>query len=118
MSILTQAYELQNRATYSLLSLHGELDAATVEQIRPALQAQLPESCAQIIIDLEKVSFIDSHGVGLFVSLLKRVHRRNGRLVLAGAAGQPAAVLKMVGLNGSLVSYCPDRHAALQLLAL
>lgn len=117
MTTITQAYELQNRATYSQLAFSGDLDAATVEQIKPALQAQLPPDCAQIIIDLENVSFIDSHGVGLFVSLLKRVHRLGGRLLIAGAAGQPAAVLKMVGLNGALVSYCTDRHAALQILA-
>ncbi len=118
MTTVTQAYELQNRATYSQLVFAGDLDAATVEHIKPTLQAQLPAECAQIIIDLEKVSFIDSHGVGLFVSLLKRVHRRGGRLLIAGAAGQPAAVLKMVGLNGALVSYCPGRQTAVQLLAI
>ncbi len=118
MTTITKAYELQNRATYSQLIFTGDLDAATVEHIRPALQAQLPQECVQIIIDLENVGFIDSHGVGLFVSLLKRVHRRGGRLLIAGAGGQPAAVLKMVGLNGALVSYCPDRQTALQMLAL
>lgn len=117
MNIITQAYELQNRATYSQLVFSSDLDAATVEHIKPALQVQLPAECAQIIIDLEKVTFIDSHGVGLFVSLLKRVHRLGGRLMIAGASGQPAAVLKMVGLNGALVSYCPDRQTALHMLA-
>lgn len=118
MTIIAQTYELQNRATYSQLVFAGDLDAETVEQIKPAIQAQLPQECAQIIIDLANVGFIDSHGVGLFVSLLKRVHRRGGRLVIAAAAGQPAAVLKMVGLNGALVSYCPDRSSAVNLLAI
>lgn len=118
MTTVTQTYELQNRATYSQLIFSGDLDAETVAQIKPALQAQLPADCAQIIVDLENVGFIDSHGVGLFVSMLKRVHKRGGRLLIAGAGGQPAAVLKMVGLNGALVSYCPDRQAAVQLLAI
>ena len=65
-----------------------------------------PGRTAHIIVDLQRVAFLDSHGVGLFVSLLKRCHRNQGRLFVAGATGQPASVLKMVGLNASLVTYC------------
>lgn len=112
MNTVTQYYELQNKPAHSLLVFAGDLDAETVENIRPVLQAQLPDTCANIIVDLQRVDFLDSHGVGLFVSLLKRCHRNHGRLFVAGATGQPASVLKMVGLNASLVTYCSSRDEA------
>lgn len=113
MTLVSQNYEMKNRDTYSLVSFAGELDAHMVETLGPALQAQIAADCRALIIDVQKVSFIDSHGVGLFVSLLKRMHRHQGRLLISGADGQPASVLRMVGLNRDLVTYCVDKEAAI-----
>mgnify|MGYP000945073588 CR=1 FL=1 len=117
MTIITQNYELQNRDNYSIITFAGELDAHIVETLGPAMQAQLDDTCRHLVVDLGQVGFIDSHGVGLFVKLLKRVHRRHGQFIIAGAEGQPAAVLRMVGLNKDLVTYCIDKESAIALLA-
>jgi len=109
-------FQLQQGGGRAVITFRGQMDAATVQQIKPVLQQQLSVDAAQIIADLSKVEFLDSHGVGLFVSLLKRAHMNRGRLVLAGAEGQPAAVLLMVGFNGELVSYCKTVDEAQQLL--
>lgn len=108
----TSIFEIQNRPDHCLIRFFGFIDASTVEKARPALQAGLPAACPDIVIDMAQVSFLDSHGVGLFVSLLKRVHARGGRLVVAGAEGQPASVLQMVGLNSALVTYCKNAQEA------
>ncbi|MDE1152328.1 MAG: STAS domain-containing protein [Micavibrio sp.] len=105
-------FEVQTATNYALIRFSGFIDAGAVQQIKPLLQQQLPASTGNIVVDLEKVEFLDSHGVGLFVSLLKRAHQNNGRLVLAVATGQPAAVLQMVGFNGELVSYCASLEEA------
>ncbi len=109
-------FEIQVRPQYALLRLGGFVDAAAAEQIKPVLQHQLPAGIGNIIVDLTGVEFLDSHGVGLFVSLLKRAHMNNGRLVLAGAAGQPGAVLQMVGFNGALVVYTRSMEDAVKAL--
>ena len=105
-------FEIQNRDHYSLIRFFGFIDASTVEKARPMLHESLPASCPNIIIDLGQVSFLDSHGVGLFVSLLKRVHKQGGKVVFSGAEGQPASVLQMVGLNSALVTYCSNAKEA------
>ena len=107
-------FEIQLRPQYALVRLGGFIDAAAAEQIKPVLQQQLPVTVGNIIVDLSGVEFLDSHGVGLFVSLLKRAHINNGKLVLAGALGQPGAVLQMVGFNGALVAYVPKVEDALK----
>ena len=118
MTLITQHYKLQKRDNYNLVSFAGELDAHMVETLSPALQSQLDAGCSHLIVDLKQVSFIDSHGVGLFVTLLKRTHQSRGRFVIAGADGQPAAVLRMVGLDDTLATYCSDKEAAIALLAM
>ncbi len=108
-------FEIQNRENFSLVRFFGFIDASTVEKTKPALQESIPARCTNIILDLSQVSFLDSHGVGLFVSLLKRAHKQGGKVVFAGAEGQPAAVLQMVGFNNALVTYCADINEAIAL---
>ncbi|MFH1159154.1 MAG: STAS domain-containing protein [Pseudomonadota bacterium] len=108
--------EIQNRPRFSVIRFFGFVDAGTVERARSVIDAEIPAGCPNIIIDLEKVEFLDSHGVGLFASLLKKVHGNNGLLVFAGASAQPASVLNIVGFNGSLVTYCEDLQHACALL--
>lgn len=110
-------FEVQNTAGWSELRLFGQVDAAIVQEMRPLLQDKIPANCSRLIVDLGKVDFLDSHGVGLFVSLLKKVHGNNGRLFFAGADGQPAAVLKMVGFTRPYVAFCHDAAEARTLCA-
>lgn len=108
-------FEIQVKPELTLVRFFGFVDAATVQQIKPALQRQIPAQSYNLVIDLKDVGFLDSHGVGLFVSFLKQAHRNNGRIVFAGATGQPASVLQMVGLNGALVTYCANTAEAFRL---
>lgn len=99
----------------TLVRFFGFVDAATVQQIRPAIQRQIPAQSCNLVIDLKDVGFLDSHGIGLFVSFLKQAHRNSGRIIFAGATGQPASMLRMVGLNGAHVSYCASTAEAFRL---
>lgn len=109
-------FEIQQRTGYVLLRFFGFIDASIVEQIKPSLIEKIPSTCGNIVIDLQRVDFLDSHGVGLFVSLLKRAHKNGGRICFAAADGQPASVLNMVGFNSHLVTYCKDTNEADALL--
>lgn len=109
-------FEIQNRSRFSIIRLFNFVDAGTVERVRNVIDAEISADCPNIIIDLEKVEFLDSHGVGFFASLLKKIHRNNGQLIFAGATDQPASVLNIVGFNGSLVTYCKDLQHACALL--
>ena len=115
MSSTASLFEIQNNPAYTLVRFFGFIDAAMVEKVKPVIQNGLPSDCARLIIDLEKVDFLDSHGVGMFVSLLKKVHHNQGKLYIAGTEGQPASVLQMVGFNGPLVRYCANANEAREL---
>lgn len=109
---INNVFEIQPMPQFTLIRFYGFVDASTVSQIRPVLHERLSDTCRHIVVDLREVGFLDSHGVGLFVSLLKLAHKNNGRIVFAAAKGQPSSVLQMVGFNGGLVSYCHDIEEA------
>src|SRR6187402_2463843 len=46
-----------------VLAVDGEMDAATADALRNALEAVEPTDSTQVVVDLEHVSFIDSKGL-------------------------------------------------------
>ena len=75
--------EEPNPAT-RVVVLRGELDVATVPAFRAALNPLADdESVECICVDLVEVTFIDSTGLMTLLNALRRVVRREGRLVIA-----------------------------------
>jgi anti-anti-sigma factor len=64
--------------------LRGELDVATVPAFRDAITrpAEDPE-VRTVVIDLVEVTFIDSTGLMTLLNALRRIVRRDARLVIA-----------------------------------
>ena len=64
--------------------LRGELDVATVPTFRDAINPLADdETVGCICVDLVEVTFIDSTGLMTLLNALRRVVRREGRLVIA-----------------------------------
>ena len=64
--------------------LRGELDVATVPRFREALNAATDEDGVQCVcVDLVEVTFIDSTGLMTLLNALRRMVRREARLVIA-----------------------------------
>lgn len=83
----------------TLLTIDGVLDAVTSPDIRPTVDALVAEQRRSIQLDLSGLRLIDSSGVGVIVSLYKRVKAYGGRLRVVGAKDQPAAIFKLLKLD-------------------
>jgi anti-sigma B factor antagonist len=59
----------------------GELDLHTVAPLRRVLE-RLCDAGADVVVDLTRVTFVDSTGLGVLVGALRRTQRHGGRLVL------------------------------------
>jgi anti-anti-sigma factor len=102
------SFEIQPRPDAVVIRFFDQVDANTVELTKHFIQKLVPIDASNLIVDLKHVKFIDSHGIGFFVSLLKRAHKNDGHLFFVAAAGQPASVLEMVGFTSQYVSYAED----------
>ena len=71
-------------AATRVVVLRGELDVATVPAFRDALNPLADDETVQsIVVDLVAVTFIDSTGLMTLLNALRRIVRREGRLVIA-----------------------------------
>jgi anti-sigma B factor antagonist len=81
------------------LKIDGTLDAVTAPELRPVLDAIIAETKKVITVDLSSLRLIDSSGVGVLVSLLKRARAYGGEVRLVGLRDQPLAIFKLLRLD-------------------
>ncbi len=92
---------VDERAGWSVLELVGQLDVATAPELRQALQEAQYGGGARVVVDLTRVEFLDSFGLGVLVGGLKRARLQGGRFVLAGAGPRVQRIFEVTGLDSS-----------------
>ncbi len=88
-----------------VVSVVGELDAATAPQLDDTLKQTLSSSVGAILIDLSDCSFIDSTGLGVVVSGRTRAREKDQRFELCCAADQARRILEITGLDDAFGLY-------------
>src|SRR5258708_38487275 len=92
-------YTRTDSAEETVLKIDGTLDAVTAPEPRPTLDALVAEGKKDITVELSNLRLIDSSGVGVLVSLFKRVRSNGGEVRLVGLRDQPLAIFKLLRLD-------------------
>ncbi len=85
-----QAYEVH---------LHGELDMSTAQQLRQELLRLTSDGATEVTIDLSELEFVDSTGLSVLVTGLKRLREMGGNLALRSPTPGTRRVLEITGLT-------------------
>lgn len=89
-----------------IVRIKGELDMLVTEKIRLAIDKKLEEhSISNLIVNLDKVTFIDSSGLGVIIGRYKKISAVNGRMYIVGASPSVQKILTFSGIN-KLVPIC------------
>ena len=80
------------------ITLEGEVDMRVAPSLREILHSVIEENPEEVIIDLEKVPFIDSSGVATFVEALRLLGRSNKVLRLENPSESVRYTLKITKL--------------------
>jgi anti-sigma B factor antagonist len=75
-----------------------EMDANSMRTWRPQFE-ELAAGPGDVTLDMSRVEFIDSSGVGAIVFLYKRLTATGRRLLLRGVSGQPLQLLTYLRLS-------------------
>lgn len=81
------------------LKLEGSLDARTVTEARPLFDAVAPGPSQKVVVDIGGLAMIDSSGIGLLVSLSKRLRAEGRPFRVIDANGQPSMVIRLLKLE-------------------
>lgn len=83
----------------SVVEVVGEVDATSVEQLRPELNRLADAGRIRVILDLSGVTFLDSSGLGALVSCHRRLQLLGGRLRLVCRNDLVLRVFRLTGLD-------------------
>jgi anti-sigma B factor antagonist len=95
-----------------VLTLAGELDLATAPVLRERLDAAL-HGGAVVVIDLSRLRFIDSSGLGMLVGAERQLRESGGQLVLVRGPRAAHRPFELTGLD-SYFEFCDSPSAALR----
>jgi anti-sigma B factor antagonist len=93
---------VENRDGAIVVALAGELDLYNAHTVREALLDEAGRKPERLVIDLSKVTFIDSTGLGVLIEARTRLQNR-GAFLLASPGLETRRALEISGL---------DRHFA------
>lgn len=86
---------------HAVVVVSGDLDAATAPRLHDELTQLATDGVDRIVLDLRRMSFIDSFGLGVIVSAKKRLSQQGNALCLVAGVDQRTLrrVLEITGLD-------------------
>jgi anti-sigma B factor antagonist len=95
----------RNEGDWTVLAIRGDVDVYSSPTLRHQILDRIDRGDSRIIVDLEHVDFLDSAGVAVMVSGLRRARNRNGMLVLVQPGEQASRMLKLTDLDKVLPAF-------------
>jgi len=96
----------------TVVEVGGEIDVYTAPKLRETLISLVEAGQYHLVVDLEKVDFLDSTGLGVLVGGVKRVRTHDGSLSLVCTRERLLKVFRITGLT-KVFDIHPDVESAL-----
>ena len=99
-----------------VVSLDGDLDAFTVQEVKKQMIQFIEEGYRKIVVNLSKVRYINSTSIGVIVSRLRELKARQGELVLAELSDRVNRILTLVGGKKLFKIFNTEKEAVASLM--
>jgi len=96
-----------------VISLEGYLDAYTAPGFEAAIQAELEAGRVQLVVDCEKLTYIASAGLGVFMGFIEEFREKGGDIKICGLVPKVKQVFELLGFL-SLYDILPDLPGAVE----
>lgn len=107
-------FDIRNGVTFIQLGM-PRLDAAAAPAFKADLVGNVTTQPDRVVVDVSGVEFMDSTGLGVFVSLLKLMGKE-GRIAVAGARPGVRKLIEVTRLDRLFPLYgsCDEAEAAIR----
>lgn len=83
-----------------ILRLNGDLDDITVPDLRKRISTYIDEyKIKHLVINFEKLEFLDSSGIGFIIGRFHQLRKRNGDVTLCSIQSKLERIINVSGLN-------------------
>jgi anti-sigma B factor antagonist len=84
---------------HTVLEVGGEVDVYTAPRLRERLIELVDAGAKHVVVDLSRVEFLDSTGLGVLVGALKRLRAADGSLGLVCAHERLLKIFRITALD-------------------
>lgn len=86
-------------AGMAVLHLGGHLDAQTVRELEGRYEEQVRAGKVRWIVDLQRLEYISSAGLGSFVGVLSELRAQGGDIYFVGLSPKMEKIFKVLGFT-------------------
>lgn len=90
--------ETRSEGERTIIEVGGEIDVYTAPRLRDKITELVSEGSYDLVIDMEKVDFLDSTGLGVLVGGLKKVRAHDGSMRLICNQERLLKIFRITGL--------------------
>lgn len=93
-----------------VVKFKGEIDMLVAEKMRREIDKKIEDNhINKLIVNLEKVTFIDSSGLGVLIGRYKKIASQNGKMYIVGAKPSVEKILVFSGINKLVPIYSSEQ---------
>lgn len=104
--------ELQVAAESTVVTLHGDLDLVTIEELRGLLEQACAGDPERVVIDLTDVPFVDVLSLSTILASADAVRDYGGLLHVKGASGAVRRICALLNAKDLLLPAMPSPRLA------
>lgn len=105
--------DVKQQGDIQVVHCGGSLDADSVSAFKKIAYDLVGSGSTRFVIDCTDLTFIDSMGLGVLISLLRRVRQRNGDVKVSGLSDEVKTIFEITRLH-RLFEVCVDWSAAIR----
>lgn len=83
----------------SICRIDGEIDINSAVEVKRAIDRLIRDKKPKIVINMDKVAYIDSSGLATLVELLKNFRKYGGKLKLSGLSEKVKSLFEITKLE-------------------
>ena len=103
--------ERQDNANISVIHLSGFLDLHTVPKFEDAIQELVNENRYRILVNLKKLDYISSAGLGVFMGFIEDIRENKGDIKLSNLSPRVFKVFDLLGFPALFEIYDEEEQA-------
>ncbi|MDX2031349.1 MAG: STAS domain-containing protein [Blastocatellia bacterium] len=100
----------------SIISLDGFVDAHTAPQFENAIQSEIDAGRNRILVNCEKLNYISSAGLGVFMSFIEEVREQGGDIKICGLVPKVKHTFEILGFQ-DIFDMLDDQPSAIERFA-
>ena len=91
--------KFEKRKDYLIVSLAGELDHHSAEEVRLKIDDKIDkDNIKHVIMDFSSITFMDSSGIGVVIGRYKKLQLKKGSLVITSLTNNVKRIFNLSGM--------------------